>query len=64
MKRVFGILVCFMLLLSGTSVSFAQSEKTKQEKTEETTPKLAESNNMKQTSIPKTRFMTNPPFYI
>ena len=28
----FGILVCFMLLLSGTSVSFAQSEKTKQEK--------------------------------
>lgn len=42
MKRVFGILVCFMLLLSGTSVSFAQSEKTKQEKTEETTPKLAE----------------------
>ena len=31
-----------MLLLSGTSVSFAQSEKTKQEKTEETTPKLAE----------------------
>ena len=38
----FGILVCFMLLLSGTSVSFAQSEKTKQEKTEETTPKLAE----------------------
>ena len=23
----FGILVCFMLLLSGTSVSFAQSEK-------------------------------------
>ncbi|HDR3880575.1 D-alanyl-D-alanine carboxypeptidase [Bacillus thuringiensis] len=42
MKRVFGILVCFMLLLSGTSVSFAQSEKTKQEKTEKTTPKLAE----------------------
>ncbi|AJQ60799.1 D-alanyl-D-alanine carboxypeptidase DacF [Bacillus thuringiensis serovar morrisoni str. 4AA1] len=42
MKRVFGILVCFMLLLSGTSVSFAQSEKTKQEKTVETTPKLAE----------------------
>ncbi|HDR7791815.1 TPA: serine-type D-Ala-D-Ala carboxypeptidase DacF [Bacillus luti] len=42
MKRVFGILVCFMLLLSGTSVSFAQSEKTKQGKTEETTPKLAE----------------------
>ncbi|KFN03579.1 D-alanyl-D-alanine carboxypeptidase [Bacillus clarus] len=43
MKRVFGILVCFMLLLSGTSVSFAQSEKTKTEKTEgETTPKLAE----------------------
>ncbi|WP_176580947.1 serine-type D-Ala-D-Ala carboxypeptidase DacF [Bacillus thuringiensis] len=42
MKRVFGILVCFMLLLSGTSVSFAQSEKTKQEKTEEITPKLAE----------------------
>lgn len=42
MKRVFGILVCFMLLLSGTSVSFAQSEKTKQEKTEETIPKLAE----------------------
>ncbi|HDX9639863.1 TPA: serine-type D-Ala-D-Ala carboxypeptidase DacF [Bacillus mobilis] len=42
MKRVFGILVCFMLLLSGTSVSFAQSEKTKQKKTEETTPKLAE----------------------
>ncbi|EJQ48777.1 D-alanyl-D-alanine carboxypeptidase DacF [Bacillus mycoides] len=42
MKRVFGILVCFMLLLSGTSVSFAQSEKTKQEKTEEATPKLAE----------------------
>ncbi|PGB04062.1 serine-type D-Ala-D-Ala carboxypeptidase DacF [Bacillus toyonensis] len=42
MKRVFGILVCFMLLLSGTSVSFAQSEKTKQEKTEETVPKLAE----------------------
>ena len=38
----FGILVCFMLLLSGTSVSFAQSEKTKQDKTEETTPKLAE----------------------
>ncbi|MGG5738788.1 MULTISPECIES: serine-type D-Ala-D-Ala carboxypeptidase DacF [Bacillus cereus group] len=42
MKRVFGILVCFMLLLSGTSVSFAQSEKTKQEKTEGTAPKLAE----------------------
>lgn len=42
MKRVFGILVCFMLLLSGTSVSFAQSEKMKQEKTEETAPKLAE----------------------
>ncbi|WIG26381.1 serine-type D-Ala-D-Ala carboxypeptidase DacF [Bacillus toyonensis] len=42
MKRVFGILVCFMLLLSGTSVSFAQSEKTKQEKTEETATKLAE----------------------
>ncbi|QPW47078.1 serine-type D-Ala-D-Ala carboxypeptidase DacF [Bacillus thuringiensis] len=42
MKRVFGILVCFMLLLSGTSVSFAQSEKTKQEKTEKTAPKLAE----------------------
>ncbi|MBJ8052017.1 serine-type D-Ala-D-Ala carboxypeptidase DacF [Bacillus cereus] len=42
MKRVFGILVCFMLLLSGTSVSFAQSEKTKQEKTEEAAPKLAE----------------------
>ncbi|MEB9519483.1 D-alanyl-D-alanine carboxypeptidase, partial [Bacillus cereus] len=42
MKRVFGILFCFMLLLSGTSVSFAQSEKTKPEKTEETTPKLAE----------------------
>ncbi|PFL69253.1 D-alanyl-D-alanine carboxypeptidase [Bacillus cereus] len=42
MKRVFGILVCFMLLLSGTSVSFAQSEKTKQEKTEETALKLAE----------------------
>ncbi|PFN20041.1 serine-type D-Ala-D-Ala carboxypeptidase DacF [Bacillus cereus] len=42
MKRVFGILVCFMLLLSGTSVSFAQSEKTKQEKTEGAAPKLAE----------------------
>ncbi|PQZ58835.1 MULTISPECIES: serine-type D-Ala-D-Ala carboxypeptidase DacF [Bacillus] len=42
MKRVFGILVCFMLLLSGTSVSFAQSEKTKPEKTEEAAPKLAE----------------------
>ncbi|EMA6341427.1 D-alanyl-D-alanine carboxypeptidase family protein [Bacillus cytotoxicus] len=38
MKRVFGILVCCMLLLSHTSVSFAKSEKA----IEETKPKLAE----------------------
>ncbi|PFW88024.1 D-alanyl-D-alanine carboxypeptidase [Bacillus pseudomycoides] len=38
MKRVFGILVCFMLLFSSVSVGFAQSEKTEVEKT----PKLAE----------------------
>ncbi|WP_426980228.1 D-alanyl-D-alanine carboxypeptidase family protein [Bacillus pseudomycoides] len=43
MKRVFGILVCFMLLFSGVSVGFAQSEKAQSEKTEvEKTPKLAE----------------------
>ncbi|PDY48937.1 serine-type D-Ala-D-Ala carboxypeptidase DacF [Bacillus pseudomycoides] len=43
MKRVFGILVCFMLLFSGVSVGFAQSEKVQSEKTEvEKTPKLAE----------------------
>ncbi|MCI4061031.1 D-alanyl-D-alanine carboxypeptidase, partial [Bacillus cereus] len=42
MKRVFGIIVCFLLLHSGTSVSFAHSEKTMPEKTDETTPKLAE----------------------
>ncbi|MBO1578964.1 MULTISPECIES: D-alanyl-D-alanine carboxypeptidase family protein [Bacillus] len=38
MKRVFGILVCFMLLFSGVSVGFAESEKTEVE----TGPKLAE----------------------
>ncbi|MED1594997.1 MULTISPECIES: D-alanyl-D-alanine carboxypeptidase family protein [Bacillus] len=43
MKRVFGILVCFMLLFSSVSVGFAQSEKAQSEKTEvEKTPKLAE----------------------
>ncbi|PEB53176.1 D-alanyl-D-alanine carboxypeptidase [Bacillus pseudomycoides] len=43
MKRVFGILICFMVLFSGTSVGFAQSEKKGAEKTEvETGPKLAE----------------------
>ncbi|MCX2825576.1 D-alanyl-D-alanine carboxypeptidase family protein [Bacillus pseudomycoides] len=43
MKRVFGILVCFMLLFSSVLVGFAQSEKAQSEKTEvEKTPKLAE----------------------
>ncbi|HEK9099439.1 D-alanyl-D-alanine carboxypeptidase [Bacillus pfraonensis] len=43
MRRVFGILVCFMLLFSGVSVGFAESEKTQSKKTEvETGPKLAE----------------------
>ncbi|MEY8347619.1 D-alanyl-D-alanine carboxypeptidase family protein [Bacillus cereus] len=43
MRRVFGILVCFMLLFSGVSVGFAQSEKAQSEKKEvETGPKLAE----------------------
>ncbi|PFA24171.1 MULTISPECIES: D-alanyl-D-alanine carboxypeptidase family protein [Bacillus cereus group] len=43
MRRVFGILVCFMLLFSGASVGFAQSEKAQSEKKEvETGPKLAE----------------------
>ncbi|WP_369902780.1 D-alanyl-D-alanine carboxypeptidase family protein [Bacillus manliponensis] len=38
MKRVFGILICFMLLLSAASVGFAQSEK----KDANAAPKLAE----------------------
>ncbi|PEA56183.1 D-alanyl-D-alanine carboxypeptidase [Bacillus pseudomycoides] len=38
MKRLIGILVCFMLLLSAVPVGFAQSEK----KEAETKPKLAE----------------------
>ncbi|MCI0767085.1 D-alanyl-D-alanine carboxypeptidase family protein [Bacillus sp. TL12] len=43
MRRVFGILVCFMLLFSGVSVGFAQSEKAQSEKKEvETGPNLAE----------------------
>ncbi|MEH7460695.1 D-alanyl-D-alanine carboxypeptidase family protein [Bacillus thuringiensis] len=40
MKRLIGILVCFMLLLSAVPVSFAQSEKKEVEA--ETKPKLAE----------------------
>ncbi|MDM5189783.1 D-alanyl-D-alanine carboxypeptidase family protein [Bacillus sp. DX4.1] len=43
MKRVVGVLVCFMLFLSAIPVGFAQSEKTQPEKTAvETKPKLAE----------------------
>ncbi|MFD0770822.1 D-alanyl-D-alanine carboxypeptidase family protein [Bacillus sp. CGMCC 1.60114] len=38
MKRLIGILVCFMLVLSAVPIGFAQSEK----KEEETKPKLAE----------------------
>lgn len=38
MKRVFGILICFMLLLSAVPIGFAQSEK----KDTDTVPKLAE----------------------
>ena len=40
MKRLIGILVCFMLLLSAVPISFAQSEKKEVEA--ETKPKLAE----------------------